>query len=104
MTETSKMLDVPYGTLNRVEKPVVSKRADIDVDASARKVISDMSETIYTPNALNNTGPYKAICIRTEEGGEPGSWTDWFTDRLGSDKTSDEQVKLVSKLLVKSEF
>lgn len=71
----------PYGVLNDVRNPTIHRRVDYD-DISIGTIINHLTEETFTADGLANTGPYKAIVLRVEEGiptpGESLNWLETF--------------------------
>lgn len=63
-----------YGSLNDINKPVVSPRIDLQ-QTSVIGIMRNAVNADFMPNATLGTGPYKGICLRAEEpASQAGSW------------------------------
>lgn len=71
-----------FGVLNDINKPIVQDRIDLEQGTTAG-IFRKIAERSYTPDAVSNTGPYKAIVLKVEENptkSEAGSWLNTFFD------------------------
>lgn len=78
-----------HGILNDIQKPVVQDRFDLE-DGTASGLVRRTIQRNYIPDAITNTGPYKAIVLRVdnENSKEPiaGSWLTGYLGKLFGNK------------------
>lgn len=68
---------IPFNTLNDVSQPIGGKRERMDGGTDFMDAVVNASQNQFISDALQNTGPYKAIVLRVEKDSqtsEPGSW------------------------------
>ncbi len=68
---------IPFNTLNDVSQPIGGKRERMDAGTDFMDAVVNASQNQFISDALQNTGPYKAIVLRVEKNKttpEPGSW------------------------------
>lgn len=83
-----------HGSLNSIEKPVVSPRVDLR-DKNVVNVYKKMVEAVYIPNAILGTGPYKGIVLRVERQPQEPEAGSWVSDFFGTFYGKDKKPKLV---------
>ena len=81
-----------YGELNPIDIPIVQDRIDLQ-DGDPLSVVRVASQKAFTPDALANTGPYKAILLKVENYSDKGvgDWVNSFYNYVVGPK---ENIKL----------
>jgi LAS superfamily LD-carboxypeptidase LdcB len=70
----------PYGELNKIDLPDIQDRIDLQ-NVSVSNILRVVTQKAYTPDALANTGPYKAVVLRVDQNPsqpEPGSFLNYL--------------------------
>ena len=90
---------IPFNTLNDVSQPIGGRRERMDAGTDFMDAIVNASQNQFISDALQNTGPYKAICLRVETDNqtpEAGSWlSNTFSSFFGS---PPELVKVKARI------
>ena len=90
-----------HGVLNPIQIPQITEKIDFYTDDPI-KLFKRITEQVFTPNALANVGPFKAIVLQVEEvpsKPEAGSWvSDFFGSFLGSEDSKPKFVRIKARI------
>ena len=95
--------DFEYGTLNNIKLPVIGKAIDLDPVPDRYETARVAIEEAFTPDALEDTGPYKAVVLRVEKQNdgkvEPEGFLDFVYNLFkGDDKPANSGIKQMTQI------
>jgi hypothetical protein len=87
MAEEEKNIDIAklaFGTLNDVSQAIGGLRERMDAGTDFMDAVVNVAKRQFIPDALANTGPYKAVVLRVEKQEQISEAGDWLSNTLGS--------------------
>jgi len=89
-----------YGELNKIEVPSIQDRANFQ-NGSIAGILGSTIKQAFTPDAISNSGPYKAIVLKAESNTltpEPGSWIYNYFRNIFGDANMPPIVRIKARI------
>ena len=93
--------DFSHGQLNDIKRPLVGRSVDMDRDTIWGRINTTLDDW-FAPDALKNTGPYKAVVLRVEptnaDVAKPLGFLDYIYDLFGDEESSPSKLGKVTEV------
>ena len=94
-----QLTNLGFGTLNDVSTPIGGKRKRQSANSSFMDAVASSAQNQFDTNAIDNTGPYKAVVLRVEKPpGSAGVVGSWLAASIGAIFGAPPMVRVKARI------